>query len=224
MHKSILMVRINYRGVYGWDKQNAQNTINQELIHRAEPASHYARLPVQSLEEDESCTSDDEHSKTYNIEDDSLTYNQNNQSIGLNVEINSISEHQKHPPTAKELILSHQMGYDSGLNAFVNKELWRVTKFMSPKDEYDPNSNLARFCYRSLRISDNQQALWWKNSWSKMKKILSKKRTSVTQRMMKVFKGKKKIFSIPLQISSIFVFQCLSIEFLCWIEKYLEWT
>ena len=132
--------------------------------------------------------------------DDSMVYDEDEESTSSSEETTQRKETHEHLATAKELIVSCQMGYDSGLNAFVNKELWRVTKFMSPRDEYDPNCHLARFCYRSLRIADNQQALWWRNTWGRMKKILSKKRTSVTQRMMKAFQGKTRSFSVLITV------------------------
>ena len=102
-------------------------------------------------------------------------------------------ENKKDSPidSAHDLILSRQTTFNHGLNQFVNKDLWRATKFLTPRDGLNPRCKLAQFCYQSLHISGPQQTLWWGNSWGTMKKILSKKRTSIVQRIMKVFKGTK---------------------------------
>ena len=91
--------------------------------------------------------------------------------------------------SAHDLILSRQTAFNHGLNQFVSKNLWRVTKFFTSKDGLNPRYKLVQFCYQSLQILDAQQTLWWSNSWGEMKKILSKKRTSIVQRIMKAFKG-----------------------------------
>ena len=147
----------------------------------AKSSSHDAGLRKGNDSDNESSSSDGEDSMIYDNDD--------TQSLSSIEQTMKASCNQEHLQSAKQLIISQQMGYNSGLNTFVNKELWRATKFMAPNNEFKPTCPLARFCYSLLHIAENQQALWWKNTWSQMKKVLSKKRTSITQRMMDAFLG-----------------------------------
>ena len=123
------------------------------------------------------------------IDNTSANYD-DNQGTDNNHSIEERSSSTPNNVSIRELIVRRVESDERVFRVFVTKTLWAVTKFLNEEDATNPDCNMAHYCYRHLGIRKEDQRLWWDTHWQKMKTILNEKRSSVSQRFYKPFKGK----------------------------------